>query len=319
MSLTDKPARVQVDPETIPQDDAPPQTGTVFNIWYNKWSGGGNQFQLVKSKYKLNVEKDSGYTRANKTDGQKYFCLFFAKGMCTKGRKCEYLHRIPNDLDFFPQTVDCFGREKFSEYRDDMSGIGSFNTVNKTLYIGGLIIKDNTQDLLNKEFRKLGKIAKINVINNKNCGFITFKNESSAQFAKEAMFGQSLYGTDILNIKWANEDPNPAAIKAKKRQHEEETQQVVEQLLQKFDQKRAKLENDAEPTVEEPEEPEAPEKAQSEVKQLEAPAPVNTLLNNDSLSFLKLLGSGSIKKPEGSAEKAKPLVSGYESSDDEDD
>lgn len=314
MSL-DKPARVQVDPETIPQEDAPPQTGTVFNIWFKKWSGGGNQFQLVKSKYKLNVEKDTGYTRANKTDGQKYFCLFFAKGMCTKGRKCEYLHRIPNDLDFFPQTVDCFGREKFSEYRDDMSGIGSFNSVNKTLYIGGLIVKDNTQDLLNKEFRKLGKIAKINVINNKNCGFVTFKNESSAQFAKEAMFGQSLYGTDILNLKWANEDPNPAAIKAKKRQHEEETQQVVEHLLKKYDQKRTKMESNEEttdPTIEEPEDAKAEEKETPKVKQLEAPK--STLLSNNSLNYLKLLGSGTTPK-----KTEKPLISGYESSDDEDD
>jgi len=320
MSL-DKPARVQVDPDEFSQEEAPPQTGTVFNIWYNKWSGGGNHFELVKAKHKLNVEKDTGYTRANKTDGQKYFCLFFAKGMCTKGKKCEYLHRVPNDFDFFPQTVDCFGREKFSEYRDDMSGIGSFNTVNKTLYIGGVIVKDNTQDLLNKEFRKLGKIVKINVIDGKNCAFVSFKNESSAQFAKEAMMGQSLYGTDILNVKWANEDPNPAAIKAKKRQHEEETQQVVEQLLQRYDQKRVKLDNDEqgediEPSVEQPEEPNIQKEEKQEVKQIEAPK--TTLLNNDSLSYLKLLGTKkAIPTPEKTAPK--PLVSGYESSDDDDD
>lgn len=313
MSL-DKPARVQVDPESIPQEDAPPQTGTVFNIWYNKWSGGGNQFQLVKSKYKLNVDKDTGYTRANKTDGEKFFCLFFAKGMCTRGKKCEYLHRIPNDFDFFPQTVDCFGREKFSEYRDDMSGVGSFNTVNKTLYIGGVIVKENTQDLLNKEFRKLGKIVKINVINDKNCAFVSFKNELNAQFAKEAMMGQSLYGTDILNVKWANEDPNPAAIKQRKRQHEEETQQVVEQLLAKYDQKRVKIDSDSEPTVEEPDEPQEEVVKTTEVKQIEnTPKNNSSLLNNDSLSYLKLLGTKTTQ-----VSKPKPLVSGYESSDDED-
>lgn len=33
-----RPARPQVDPSTI-KSEPPPQTGTVFNIWYNKWSG----------------------------------------------------------------------------------------------------------------------------------------------------------------------------------------------------------------------------------------------------------------------------------------
>ncbi|CCH46675.1 Pre-mRNA-splicing factor [Wickerhamomyces ciferrii] len=314
MSL-DKPARVQVDPETIPQEDAPPQTGTVFNIWYNKWSGGGNQFQLVKAKYKLNVEKDSGYTKANKTDGLKFFCLFFAKGMCTKGKKCEYLHRIPNEFDFLPQTVDCFGREKFSEYKDDMSGIGSFNHVNKTLYIGGLIIKDNTHDLLNKNFRKLGKIVKINVINNKNCGFITFKDEINAQFAKEAMIGQSLYENDILNIKWANEDPNPAAIKQKKRQHEEETFQIVENLLTKFDQsKKIKPNQQQEPEIEEPKEFETPV-VEKEIKQIEASNSKSTILNEKSLNYLSLLGK--VNQTSTQKKETAPLVSGYESSDDD--
>jgi hypothetical protein len=33
-----RPARPQVDPSTI-KSEPPPQTGTIFNIWYNKWSG----------------------------------------------------------------------------------------------------------------------------------------------------------------------------------------------------------------------------------------------------------------------------------------
>jgi hypothetical protein len=34
-----RPARPQVDPATF-KTEAPPPTGTTFNIWYNKWSGG---------------------------------------------------------------------------------------------------------------------------------------------------------------------------------------------------------------------------------------------------------------------------------------
>ena len=34
-------------------------------------------------------------------------------------------------------------------------------------------------------------------------------NESAAQFAKEAMACQSLDNDEILNVRWATEDPNP--------------------------------------------------------------------------------------------------------------
>ncbi|KAJ8106809.1 hypothetical protein OPT61_g9295 [Boeremia exigua] len=37
-----RPARPQVDPATF-KTDAPPPTGTIFNIWYNKWSGGDRE------------------------------------------------------------------------------------------------------------------------------------------------------------------------------------------------------------------------------------------------------------------------------------
>lgn len=55
-----------------------------------------------------------------------YFCLFFARGVCPKGQDCDYLHRLPTIHDMFNPNVDCFGREKFSDYRDDMGGVGSF-------------------------------------------------------------------------------------------------------------------------------------------------------------------------------------------------
>jgi hypothetical protein len=37
-----RPARPQVDPATF-KTEAPPPTGTIFNIWYNKWSGGDRE------------------------------------------------------------------------------------------------------------------------------------------------------------------------------------------------------------------------------------------------------------------------------------
>lgn len=77
-----RPARPQVDPATI-KSEPPPQTGTTFNIWYNKWSGGDREDSILSktaAPSRCNVAKDSGYTRADKVPGS-YFCLFFARGI----------------------------------------------------------------------------------------------------------------------------------------------------------------------------------------------------------------------------------------------
>src|SRR5271163_4190354 len=91
-----RPARPQVDPSAI-KSTPPPQTGTIFNIWYNKWSGGDREDAYLSKTAAINrchISKDSGYTRADKTPGS-YFCLFFARGLCPKGHECQYLHRLP--------------------------------------------------------------------------------------------------------------------------------------------------------------------------------------------------------------------------------
>lgn len=310
-----RPARVQVDPSEF-EEEQPPQSGTVFNIWYNKWSGGGNNYTLVKSKHQLDVGRDCGYTKGDK-QGKGYFCIFFAKGMCSKGKSCEYLHRIPEDTDVFPLTVDCFGREKFSEYRDDMSGVGSFHSVNKTLYVGGVLSnKPDVQDLLSREFGRLGKINKINVIQGKQCAFVSYKSEVSAQFAKEAMHGQSLYGEEVLSVKWAHEDPNPEAVKLKKRELEQETQQVVLQLLERH--KRVQkagvgVTDEHEPVVEEPDEPQSKE-TEPATRQIGPPkTPKAGILAGADLGMLALLSRTAGNR---AVVTDKPLI-GYESSDDD--
>lgn len=114
-----RPARPQVDPDTF-KTEPPPQTGTIFNIWYNKWSGGDRDVPVQHAApNRCSIQRDSGFTRADRIPGS-YFCLFFARGICPKGRDCEYLHRLPAIHDIFNPNVDCFGRDKFADYRDDM-------------------------------------------------------------------------------------------------------------------------------------------------------------------------------------------------------
>jgi hypothetical protein len=70
--------KVQMDPDEVPSDQ-PAQTGTVFNIWYNLWSGGDREDKALSkshAKGRCNIAKDSGYTRGDSTAGS-YFCVYF--------------------------------------------------------------------------------------------------------------------------------------------------------------------------------------------------------------------------------------------------
>ena len=63
-----------------------------------------------------------------------------------------------------PETSkDCFARDKFSDYRDDMGGVGSFARQNRTLYVGR--IKETgtgpeTEEVVKRHFKEWGEIEK---------------------------------------------------------------------------------------------------------------------------------------------------------------
>ncbi|MCJ1340798.1 Pre-mRNA-splicing factor [Bachmanniomyces sp. S44760] len=227
-----RPARPQVDPSTM-KSEPPPQTGTIFNIWYNKWSGGDREDKYLSKTHaagRCDVAKDSGYTRADKVPGS-YFCLFFAKGLCPRGHECEYLHRLPGIHDLFNPNVDCFGRDKHSDYRDDMGGVGSFMRQNRTLYVGRIHVTDDIEEIVARHFAEWGQVDRIRVLTARGVGFITYTNEANSQFAKEAMAHQSLDHNEILNVRWATMDPNPMAQKREARKIEEQAAEAVRRAL----------------------------------------------------------------------------------------
>jgi hypothetical protein len=225
-----RPARPQVDPATF-KTEAPPQTGTIFNIWYNKWSGGDRDVtQQTAAPNRCNIAKDSGYTRADSIPGS-YFCLFFARGVCPKGKDCEYLHRLPTLHDLFNPNVDCFGRDKFADYRDDMGGVGSFMRQNRTLYVGRIHVTDDIEEIVSRHFQEWGQIERTRVLTTRGVAFVTYTNEANSEFAKEAMAHQSLDNAEILNVRWATVDPNPAAAKREARKIEEQAAEAVRRAL----------------------------------------------------------------------------------------
>ncbi|MCJ1307007.1 Pre-mRNA-splicing factor [Agyrium rufum] len=227
-----RPARPQVDPATV-TSEPPPQTGIIFNIWYNKWSGGDREDKYLSKTHaagRCSIATDSGYTRADRVTGS-YFCLFFAKGLCPKGQECEYLHRLPGLHDIFNPNVDCFGRDKHSDYRDDMGGVGSFMRQNRTLYIGRIHVTDDIEEIVARHFQEWGQIDRIRVLTARGVAFVTYTNEANSQFAKEAMAHQSLDHSEVLNVRWATVDPNPMAQKREARKIEEQAAEAVRRAL----------------------------------------------------------------------------------------
>ena len=57
---------------------------------------------------------------------------------------------------------------------------------------------------------------------------MTYFNEYNAQFAKEAMACQSLDNDEILNVRWATEDPNPTSKVSEKRRLEEIGREAIQ-------------------------------------------------------------------------------------------
>lgn len=230
-----RPARRQA--EARQAADKVPQTGQIFNIWYGKWSGGDREDQMAVKDHaetKCDPARDSGWTQADKSPGA-YFCLYFARGCCPNGPDCQYLHRLPQATDLFSPNVDCFGRDKHADYKDDMSGVGSFLRQNHTLYVGQITTTEDIEEAVATHFCQWGEVERIRVLNSRGVAFVTYVHQNSAEFAKEAMANQSLNSNEVLNVRWATQDPNPvAAIRDARRAEEQAAIAIRRALPQEF-------------------------------------------------------------------------------------
>lgn len=60
----------------------------------------------------------------------------------------------------FSPNVDCFGRDKFSGYRDDMGGVGSFMRQNRTIYVGRITVTEDIEEIVARHFAEWGPIER---------------------------------------------------------------------------------------------------------------------------------------------------------------
>ncbi|KAF9333149.1 Pre-mRNA-splicing factor [Podila minutissima] len=238
-SADSRPARKQIAKEKVlgPQlsvASRAAESGQTYNIYYDKWGGGkrhepGSSIK-DKAAYRCDPERDSGRTRGS-FNPNAYFCAFFAKGCCPKGEDCTWLHRIPSRQDHVDSGMDVFGRERFDEHRQDHGGVGSMRSDSKTLYVGRLHIDSGMEASVQKHFRQWGEIDRVKILRDKGVAFVTYQSRLNAEFAKEAMANQSLDHGEVINIRWATEDPNPKAQAMNKRKAVEMTRQAIEARL----------------------------------------------------------------------------------------
>ncbi|KAJ1541257.1 Pre-mRNA-splicing factor, partial [Nowakowskiella sp. JEL0078] len=88
-----------------------------------------------------------------------------------------------------------------------------------------------------RHFELWGEIENIRILEAKAVAFVRYKYRVHAEFAKEAMFGQSLDKNEVLNVRWATEDPNPKVMEDIKRKNQDMMlERFVERLPQIGDQ-----------------------------------------------------------------------------------
>lgn len=194
-----------------------------YNIWYGKFIGDySDKMDREPATDRCKIETDAGYTRADQNNSDKknkrFFCVHFAHGVCAKGHECTYYHRIPlpEDDARTDELFDCFGRQRHSKHKDDMSGVGSFMKPCRTLFVGNLqkTKYDSPQALEDacwRHFGEWGELESCNVVHRLSIAFPRFRLRTSAEFAKEAMTCQALDHGEVLSIRWAHDDPNPVA------------------------------------------------------------------------------------------------------------
>uniref|UniRef100_M4B593 Pre-mRNA-splicing factor cwc2 n=2 Tax=Hyaloperonospora arabidopsidis (strain Emoy2) TaxID=559515 RepID=M4B593_HYAAE len=221
-----RPARKQLD--VMPTANSQLEGAYEYNIWYDKYIG--DHWNDTRGKEpaatRCVLALDGGRTKADVVSkANRYFCVHFARGMCARGAECSYYHRLPSAADEtrIGMMHDCFGRERHATDRDDMAGVGNFMRNSRTLYVGGLKSCSGREALtaqkeaLAKQFGEWGEVENINVIHRKSICFVRYRHRTSAEFAKEAMANQSLQSDEVLNLRWAFDDPNPVAKQAGER------------------------------------------------------------------------------------------------------
>lgn len=239
VSLTDPDEEIQAwrsIPARVQQTRAPDKPQYVegsedFNVWYGKYEKDrSSRKERERAGFRCDPQQDSGWTEADKLGAAaSAFCIFFARGECNHGHRCTYYHHIPtaDDLLLHDEAHDIFGRERHSSHRDDMGGVGSFNSDGRSLFIGDLRFDRAAKDAVKQvetelwnQFGIWGTLVEVKVLPAKAIAFVRYASRGSAEFAKEAMANQRLGLAECISVRWAREDPSLQSSKRRCIEHQ---------------------------------------------------------------------------------------------------
>lgn len=218
-----RPARKQVEQDVA--KFAYKEGSEVYNIWYHKYTGDRFDGSIREAaQHRCDPWLDSGWTQADRSKAEvASFCIWFAKGSCSRGSACKYKHRVPGRDDEPDQMLDVFGRARHADHKDDMGGVGSFMKECRSLYISEITIDRTQPDCIPRLeaqiwrlFHPWGPIESIRIIPNKLIAFVKYEYRAAAEFAKVACADQPCGIAEAINVRWAFEDPNPRAVEQAK-------------------------------------------------------------------------------------------------------
>lgn len=235
-----RPARVQ---KKFEKNNAAYHEGQEdFNVWFGKFYNDRFEKKLREpASYQCCPDRDSGWTQADLPGAEHgVFCWFFAQGCCHSGSNCTYHHHVPTkqDSDALDVVHDIFGREKHASHRDDMGGVGSFNSDCLTLFVGDLCFDRSTANpvqTLDEEIRQKfglwGPVDDVRIIPSKGIAFVRYLYRAAAEFALVAMKSQKLGLSPVITVKWASENPDPRDAKRRRREMLEKVDEAAGQKL----------------------------------------------------------------------------------------
>ncbi|KAG9394538.1 RNA recognition motif [Carpediemonas membranifera] len=214
-SQVEKPARPQISKEILkikrPDLEAEAYEG-LYNIWYHSRPGLDKEKDaVVKNVFRCDPARDVGRTQGDKLRPPIRFCVFFARGQCWRGEACEYLHRIPetHHQRHIPETKDCFGRPRFGWNPSSAARLKEC----RTLRVSNLPSHEPGLDKrLRYHFGLFGQFVQFNYISSMNVAFIEYKTRAQAEFAKEALTGNNVGGSEVLQIRFAIEPSKKTPI-----------------------------------------------------------------------------------------------------------
>ena len=209
-------ARAQCEAPTAPRE-----RDADYNLWWGESSSAKRRKREeerdVASATKCDPARDSGKTKGGRGADT---CLFFAKGCCHLGWRCDRQHRVPAVGDAEPPNeLDVFGRRRDCDDGDGTRQFGRNNAVraNRTLWIGHCAADEAA---VRDAFADFGVVERARAVPSKKCVFVTMATRAQAEFSKEAMERQTVGGSALLSvIRWAQDDPHPGAARSAAAEH----------------------------------------------------------------------------------------------------